>query len=133
MFPTWLAGKDLEVMPTTRPVVALTFDAGSDATGAASILTTLRTTKTAATFFLTGAFTDSYPSIARQLAAGYRIGNHTRNHLSLTTLADLAVRDEVTAAERRITAVTGVDPRPWFRFPFGDSDARTIAEEIVIG
>ena len=131
--PPGLAGLDLELIPTTRPVVALTFDAGSDAAGAASILAALRATNSAATFFLTGAFTASFPGLARQLAEGYRIGNHTQNHLALTTLDDTAVRNELTTAERQIKTVTGVDPRPWFRFPFGDRDSRTIADANLLG
>ncbi len=126
--PSWLRGKDLEVMPTTKRVVALTFDGGSDATGAAAILATLGRTGTPATFFLTGAFTTRYPSLARQLSAGYRIGNHTESHVALTTLDDAAVRAQITRAEQQIRAATGADPRPWFRFPFGDRDARTIAD-----
>ena len=127
--PAWLTGKDLEVMPTQEEEeIALTFDCGSDAGGAASILATLGATRTAATFFLTGAFVDRYPGIARQVAAGYRIGNHTTSHVSLTTLDDAGVRTQVTAAQQQILAVTGVDPRPWFRFPNGDRDSRTIAD-----
>src|SRR5512135_2181097 len=38
----WLAGKDWTVIPTTRRVVALTFDAGANADAVPSILATLR-------------------------------------------------------------------------------------------
>jgi peptidoglycan/xylan/chitin deacetylase (PgdA/CDA1 family) len=36
------------------------------------------------------------------------------------------VREEVTSARATILRVTGEDPRPLFRFPYGESDARTV-------
>ena len=48
-------------MPTTAKIAVLTFDGGASSTGVTSILSTLATTKTAATFFLTGDFTRDHP------------------------------------------------------------------------
>ena len=120
-------GVDLEVLPTTRRVVALTFDAGAAATGLPSILATLAAADVPATFFLTGRFAETYPAQARTVAAAYPVGNHTSTHPDLTTLPPTAVLDEVRHGAAAITSVTGVDPRPWFRFPYGARDARTIA------
>jgi peptidoglycan/xylan/chitin deacetylase (PgdA/CDA1 family) len=123
----WLAGKDWTAIPTTRRVVALTFDAGANADAVPSILATLRRENATATFFLTGNFVRDYPAAARSIAAaGFRIGNHTISHPHLTQLSDAAVRQEVLGGARQISSVTGKDPAPLFRFPFGDSDARTI-------
>jgi hypothetical protein len=61
----WLAGKDWTAIPTTRPVVALTFDAGANADAVPSILTTLRREGIPATFFLTGDFVRDFPAAAR--------------------------------------------------------------------
>jgi peptidoglycan-N-acetylglucosamine deacetylase len=36
------------------------------------------------------------------------------------------VRQEILGGAAQITAVTGTDPAPLFRFPFGDASARTI-------
>jgi peptidoglycan/xylan/chitin deacetylase (PgdA/CDA1 family) len=124
----WLAGQDWTSIPTTRHVVALTFDAGANADAVPSILATLRRDHVPATFFLTGNFTRAYPAAARAIAAaGMRIGDHTITHPYLTRLSDAAVRHEILGAARQITAVTGVSPAPLFRFPFGDASARTIA------
>jgi peptidoglycan/xylan/chitin deacetylase (PgdA/CDA1 family) len=124
----WLAGKDWTVIPTTRRVVALTFDAGANADAVPSILATLRHEGVPATFFLTGNFVRDFPGAARSIAAaGFRIGDHTVSHPYLTRLGDAAVRQEILGAARQITAVTGKSPPPLFRFPFGDADARTIA------
>jgi peptidoglycan/xylan/chitin deacetylase (PgdA/CDA1 family) len=119
----WLAGKDWTVIPTSRRVVALTFDAGANADAVPSVLAILRREGVAATCFLTGA-----PAAARSIAAaGFRIGNHTVSHPYLTRLSDAAVRQEVLGGAQQITAVTGKTPAPLFLFPFGDADARTIA------
>ncbi len=50
----WLAGKDWTYIPTTRRVVALTFDAGANADAVPSILATLRREGVPATFFPSG-------------------------------------------------------------------------------
>jgi peptidoglycan/xylan/chitin deacetylase (PgdA/CDA1 family) len=125
--PAALRGKDIATLPTTRKVVALTFDAGASNDGVASILAVLRQQGVPATFFLTGDFVDAFPSSARAMAAQGPVGNHTYNHPDLTTLSDAAVRNEIRTAAVRIQAVTGQNPRPLFRFPFGAVDNHVIA------
>jgi peptidoglycan/xylan/chitin deacetylase (PgdA/CDA1 family) len=123
-----LAGTLPTFIPTTRHVVALTFDAGANDAGVPSILRTLLRFHVAATFFMTGPFARTYPAVAREIAAdGFRIANHTMTHPYLTHLSDAGVRWEILAAARAITEVTGKNPAPLFRFPYGDEDARTIA------
>ncbi|CAM3632325.1 Polysaccharide deacetylase family protein [Smaragdicoccus niigatensis] len=63
----------------------------------------------------------------------HRLGNHSVSHPYLTDLTDDQIRAEITHAAERITAVTGADPAPWFRFPFGDRVNRTIAAVNSIG
>jgi peptidoglycan/xylan/chitin deacetylase (PgdA/CDA1 family) len=124
----WLAGKDWTVIPTGRRVVALTFDAGANADAVPSILATLRREGVPATFFLTGNFVRDFRAAARSIAAaGFRIGDHTVSHPYLTKLSDAAVRQEILGGAAQITAVTGQDPAPLLRFPFGDASARVIA------
>ncbi|HLV57468.1 MAG TPA: polysaccharide deacetylase family protein [Natronosporangium sp.] len=126
--PPHLAGLDLEVMPTDRKVVALTFDAGANADAVASILATLRAEGVPGTFFLTGTFIESFPAATRSIVdAGHRVGNHSTTHPHFTSLSAGQVHDEVRATERALRRDFGTEPRPWFRFPYGDRDARTIA------
>ena len=127
--PDDLRGTEWSRLPTTRHIVALTFDAGSGAQGLPSILATLARENVPATFFLTGRWIVTYPDMARHIAAvrAHSIGDHSMDHPDLTTLGDARVRTEVTDAERWIQAVTGRDSRPLFRFPFGARDARTLA------
>lgn len=128
-----MAGTDWERIPTTRHVVALTFDAGANADGVSSILATLRAEGVPATFFLTGDFVDQFPATARQIASAYRIGNHSMDHPYFTSLTRSGIVSELTRARHAIVAVTGVDPRPWFRFPFGDRDTATIGAVNAAG
>ena len=125
--PSRLLGRDLTTLGTDRTVVALTFDAGSGNEGVDAILRTLDAQHVPASFFLTGRFVDAFPASARAIAARYPVGNHTYTHPDLTTLSSSSIRSEIRTAAARITAVTGQDPRPWFRFPFGAVDARTIS------
>lgn len=120
------SGSVITVMPTHQRIVALTFDGGANAAGAASILQTLRHDGVPATFFLTGQFAQHYPTLSRRLAAAGRIGDHTVTHPHLPKLSDAAVRRQVAGARTAIIASTGVDPKPLFRFPYGDYDARTL-------
>ena len=97
---------------------------GSDA-GVADIVATLKATKTPASFFMTGAFAERFPAAARKVA-GYPIGNHSMTHPAFTSLSDARIALELSSARRAILGASGQDPRPWFRFPLGDRDARTI-------
>jgi peptidoglycan/xylan/chitin deacetylase (PgdA/CDA1 family) len=107
-------------------VVALTFDAGANADGLASILATLAAKRVPASFFLTGDWVRNFPSEARQVGSRYRVGNHSVSHPHFPQLTDAKVRAQLSDAANSIKQVTGADPAPWFRFPYGDRDPRTI-------
>jgi peptidoglycan/xylan/chitin deacetylase (PgdA/CDA1 family) len=124
--PPALVGIEWSVLPTPEKVVALTFDAGGNAQGVDSILTTLERTRTAGTFFLTGRWAELFPAQARRVATFYPVGNHSYSHPDLTTLTDTAVADQLKRAAAAITAATGQAVNPLFRFPFGARDTRTL-------
>jgi peptidoglycan/xylan/chitin deacetylase (PgdA/CDA1 family) len=125
--PASLMEAEWSRLPTSQKLVALTFDAGNNDGGVASILATLRATGTPATFFLNGRWVQAYPTDARQIAAdGYSIGNHSADLVQFPTLGDSEARQQILGGAQIIKSVTGRDPRPWFRSPFGDLDARTI-------
>ena len=124
--PASLAGAEWTTLPTSKKVVALTFDAGANNAGVASILVTLAEKNVRATFFLTGKWIELYADQARDIGSRYPTGNHTHSHPYLTSLPDDEVRNEITRAGQLIRSATSRDDRPLFRFPYGDSDARTI-------
>ena len=108
-------------------MVALTFDAGANADGVASILGTLSQQHVAASFFLTGNFTTSFPARAKAMAAAGRAGDHSVSHPYFTKLTDAQIRQQVLGAQQTIKTVTGTNPAPWFRFPYGDYNAHAVS------
>lgn len=132
-FPAGLLGRDLEVLPGAGPVVALTFDAGGNSAGLPVILQTLADAGIHGTFFLTGAWAAANPAgVAAIVAGGHRVGNHSLTHPAFTGLPDTGIADQVLGAQQAIQTA-GADPRPLFRFPLGDRDARTIAAINSLG
>jgi peptidoglycan-N-acetylglucosamine deacetylase len=105
--------------------VALTFDAEHPDRPhrpgvAEGILDVLAGRAVATTWFLQGRWVEAQPELARRVATdGHLVGNHSFYHTRLPLLTDLGVATDVQAAERVIRDVVGVDPRPWFRCPFG--------------
>lgn len=109
---------------TTR--VALTFDAehpdrsGCPPRNAERILDTLRDGDATATFFVQGRWAEAYPNTARRIAEdGHQVGNHSFYHARMPLLSDVGLRTDVLDAQHAIGSIVGVDPRPWFRCPFG--------------
>src|SRR6476646_8880135 len=83
-----------------------------------------------ATFFVQGRWATAYPGCARRIAeAGHLVGNHSHHHAPMSTLTDAGIERDVHRAEEVIRELTGADPRPWFRCPFGDGhdDPRVLA------
>jgi peptidoglycan/xylan/chitin deacetylase (PgdA/CDA1 family) len=124
--PASLVGAEWSRVPTTSKVVALTFDCGGNDAGVARILAALASANARATFFVTGRWAEVYRSSVAAIAARYPIGDHTYSHPHLTQLDDAAVAAEIAAGERSLAA-SGVDSHPLFRFPYGESDQRTMA------
>ena len=123
-------GIDVARLPTTLPVVALTFDAGASDTGVRPILDTLARYDVAATFFVTGAFARAYPDAVREItAAGHPIGNHSDTHPDFTVTTTAEIQAQLVTAERSIVALTGRPAAPLFRFPYG---ARTALDIQVV-
>jgi peptidoglycan/xylan/chitin deacetylase (PgdA/CDA1 family) len=123
--PAIVAG-ELVRLQTPQRVVALTFDGGGNADGAKGVLAVLRRERVPATFFLTGHFVKSYPALARAIGWRHPVGNHTVDHLDLRRLSTAAATRQITRAEAMIRRATGRDPRPYFRFPYGARNARTL-------
>lgn len=119
-----------------RMRVALTFDAehpdrpGCPPEVPGSILQVLADLEVRATFFLQGRWAEAYPETARRIGRdGHLIGSHSFYHARMTLLSGEGLLLDVRAAEHAIRETTGVDPRPWFRCPWGAGadDARILA------
>ncbi|KNC17820.1 hypothetical protein AC792_13305 [Arthrobacter sp. RIT-PI-e] len=124
-------------LPTAEPVLAWTVDDGSDAEVVRLYIDFARTTGTRLTFFLNG----SYPAWSQHarllqplVASGQiQLGNHTWSHADLTGLDDAGIVDELQRNHDFIVSTYGIDPRPYYRPPYGYRDGRTDAAAASIG
>lgn len=120
--------------PSTRRVIALTFDAGADRGFAPRILRTLEKAHVRATFGMTGKWALANKDLLRRIARDHdAFINHTYDHQSFTgystRTAALTPRQrawEVTRTDQIVREVTGRSTKPYFRPPFGDYDAATL-------
>ena len=108
--------------------VALTFDAEHpDRPGsrdAALVVELLERLEVEASFFLQGRWAEAFPALAGRIASRHLIGSHSHYHARMPLFSPAGLRADVRAAERAIRRATAVDPRPWFRFPFGSGAER---------
>jgi peptidoglycan/xylan/chitin deacetylase (PgdA/CDA1 family) len=117
--------------------VALTFDAEHPDRPtrpgvAEELLDLLASERIRATFFIQGRWAEAYPATAARIATdGHLIGNHSHYHARMPLFSDPGFDTDVRDAEDAIRTATGVDPRPWFRCPFGaGSDDPGIAARL---
>jgi len=126
-----------------RMEVALTFDAGDDRGFTEEILDILLENGVVATFGVTGNWVDNNPDlVARMVAEGHQVINHTWSHDSLTGVSDSS--EGITSFDEReaelestngvvMAAADGYDTRPYWRPPFGDYDDSVLEDSAAIG
>ncbi|HEY5526699.1 MAG TPA: polysaccharide deacetylase family protein [Candidatus Anoxymicrobiaceae bacterium] len=119
---------------TTSKRIALTFDAGADAGATAKILDTLKDAELHCTFFITGQFATQYPDLVKRLAAeGHELGNHSWSHPHFPELTQAQVSSEVTRTELAVKKLTGLDTKPYFRFPYGAGSTALVKQLNSMG
>jgi peptidoglycan/xylan/chitin deacetylase (PgdA/CDA1 family) len=120
---------ELDRGPATRPVVALTFDAGSSPAPTSAILQALAAADLRCTFFLTGTWAVQNPELVRRIAArGHELGNHTYSHPDLRRVSSARVAQELDRTDKLVRHLTGRGTRPYFRPPFGARDPRVLRD-----
>jgi peptidoglycan-N-acetylglucosamine deacetylase len=121
------------------PRVALTFDAEhpdrphSPPRNADRILDALHDASARATFFVQGRWAEAEPDTAGRIAReGHLVAHHSKYHARMTLLSDDGLATDVREGEEAIRHITGIDPRPWFRCPFGDGrDDRRVVDTLA--
>jgi peptidoglycan/xylan/chitin deacetylase (PgdA/CDA1 family) len=119
--------------------VALTFDAehpdrAHDRAGTAKVASVLAEKGARATFFVQGRWVEAERDLARRIAGdGHLIGNHSFYHARMPLLSPDGFRTDVHAAESIIRRRIGVDPRPYFRLPFGSGARHARQHELLAG
>ena len=119
-------------VPTTEPVVALTFDDGPSAAYTAKVLDILDREHVTATFNLIGRHVAAYPELAKRVAAAHEVGNHTWSHPNLALARAPAARDQLRRGADVIAETTGRWPRV-FRPPYGSISGATIMFAVSMG
>jgi peptidoglycan/xylan/chitin deacetylase (PgdA/CDA1 family) len=132
---------------TKQNYLALTFDAGSTANGADSILQILDSRGVGCTFFLTGDFIKAYPELVKKLSAGlgHELANHTYNHPHLTnwekelrhTLASRVSRDflqrQLLMTDSLYYRLSAHHLKPFWRAPYGEFNKDILQWAAEIG
>ncbi len=91
------------------------------------LLETLAARHVRATMFIQGRWAQAHPDIARSIAGdGHLIGCHSHFHARMPMLTRRGFASDVRSATSAVRAISGVDPRPWFRCPFGAIDRGTL-------
>ncbi len=126
--------KEIVYADKTKKQVVFTFDGGAGAQSTEEILRILAKHHVKGTFFLTGKFIETYPALVKSIRqAGHEIFNHTYSHPYLTKSSDENIGIELRTMEQRLKDVIGISPKPYFRPPYGDRDARVLAAAFKEG
>ncbi len=106
---------------TSQKEIAITYDCGDSGAGETSaLLDVLRRQRVSASFFLVGEWAEQFPELSKRIAnEGHEIGNHSYCHPDYTKLSAEQIRQDILQCEDSIRRVTGMDTRPFFRFPYG--------------
>ncbi|GAA1946970.1 polysaccharide deacetylase family protein [Kitasatospora viridis] len=115
--PPLAPGTPQEVVtgPRDRPQVALTFHGQGDPALALALLTAAEQHGAQLTVLAVGSWLDQQPQLARRiLDGGHELGNHTQNHLDISSMSPDQAYAEITACADRLKALTGSIGR-WFR------------------
>lgn len=104
--------------------VALTFDAEhpdrvAQAGAEESLLDVLDRLGVRATFFLQGRWVEANPKTALRITESHTVGSHSHYHCPLPLLSDEGLVADFRMAEKVFRHHLGLDPKPWFRCPFG--------------
>ena len=125
------------VSDEVKPVVALTFDDGPNASSTPILLDGLRERKVRATFFLIGENVEKDENekiVKRMYEEGHLIGNHTYTHCNLSKLETGEAKKELEQTDTVIEKITGKQP-VFVRAPYGELpvDSEQDLNRIYIG
>lgn len=101
-------------------MISLTFDAGASAENTETILDVLKRNDLQTTIFLTGAWVEDYPELAKRMVSdGHEIANHSYSHPDFTGLSKSEILSELTQTMTSFEKILGQKGSPLFRPPFG--------------
>ena len=113
--------------------ISLSFDAAWGNEDTQTLIDILAEYDVKVTFFVVGDWAEKYPESVKALSdAGHEVMNHSSTHKHFNTLSTEEIIADISAANDKIEAVTGVRPT-LFRPPYGEYDDHVIAAVRSMG
>lgn len=118
---------------TAKKVVYLTFDEGYENGYTSKILDTLRNNNAKAVFFITGPYLKQHQDLVKRMVdEGNIVGNHTINHLSLPSMEDKKLQEDILGLDTKFHEMFGQHMK-YLRPPMGEYSERTLALTQKLG
>ncbi|MBF9067530.1 polysaccharide deacetylase family protein [Streptacidiphilus fuscans] len=106
---------EIQSGPKNTDRVALTFHGQGDPAIARDVLAEAERAGARITVMAVGSWLDAYPEMARRiLDGGHELGNHTQNHLAISSLSPDQAYAEIDRCAQRLRQLTG-SIGTWFR------------------
>ena len=119
---------------TSRRVVVLTIDTDGIRGYMPSVLATLESRNVRVAFGVTGQFAQSNPDLVERMAAdGDQIMNHSWDHPDFTKISSAQRASELQRTAAVLEAEVGIDPAPYFRAPYGNTNASVLTDLAADG
>lgn len=100
--------------------IALTFDMGLGRDHSIEIFNILEDYNVKGTFFMTGVWAERNRDVGKLIVScGHEIGNHGYTHRDYRALSKEEIALDIKRAEESIKNNVGIDPKPYFRAPYG--------------
>jgi peptidoglycan/xylan/chitin deacetylase (PgdA/CDA1 family) len=132
--PDAAAVRTITRFETSEPVIALTFDAGSDRGYAEQILNILRDKGVRASFGMTGSWAQANGDlITRMHAEGHQLMNHSWDHPSFVSISSTQRADQLKRTADLIRSQVGVPLAPYFRPPYGEYNDSVLTDLAANG
>ena len=113
--------------------LAISFDAAWGNEDTQTLIDILNRYGVRATFFVVGDWVEKYPDSVKALAAaGNEVMNHSSSHAHFSSLSSEQIREDLSACNEKISALTGVTPS-LFRCPYGEYDDHVIQTVEAMG
>lgn len=118
----------------TGPVIAITIDTDTIRGYMPQMLDTLDAYGVRASFGVTGPWALNNPDLVRRMvAAGHTIMNHSWDHPAFVGISTAERQDQLRRTEAAILQVGGVSSKPYFRPPYGSTNASVRADAAAEG
>ena len=115
-------------------VVYLTFDNGYEQGYTEGILDVLKEESVPATFFVTGHYVKSEPTLVKRMVdEGHIIGNHSYHHPDFSIMSKNAIKDELETLEQAVAQISDQKELKYLRPPRGTFNEHSLIWSNELG